>query len=196
MVDSAPQRRPFTGSCHCGETRYVIFLNLPHDPPEKLRIGQSLYRCNCTICHKTGFFHVRVDSSPDDFLLLSPNDPFTDLGDYQCDSKFIHFFFCRTCGVRCFSFAGKGEHVAVDLGAIGVGEGTVRAWRPKKDAWKEVRGDGGGYLSVNGQTLDSNQEGLDMREWYDKKWLYYFDLLEPTAVGSITYDGPYKGGTY
>lgn len=200
MTDDPCQRRPYHGSCRCGSTRYIAFLNLPHkapSPPERL---QTLYRCNCNACHKAGFLHTRLDSSPDDFLLLSPLDPFTELGDYQCDGRYLHFFFCRTCGGRCFIFMGEGEVVDIDLGALGVkngGGGTVKAWRPKKEGWKEGKFDHGRYLSVNAYTLDPGQEGLDLREWYEKKWVGYIDdLRDPEDKGGFSVERPYAGGAY
>ncbi|KAL6852737.1 hypothetical protein ACO1O0_007285 [Amphichorda felina] len=200
-TQSTPQRRPFKGSCHCGATRYIAFLTLPHTPRQEFSPppqGQCLYRCNCNACHKAGFLHARLNSSPDDFFLLSPLDPYTELGDYQCDGRYLHFFFCRNCGGRCFIFMGEGEVVDADLGALGVGEGTVKAWRPKKDGWKEGKVKHGCYLSVNAYTLDPDQEGLDLREWKEKKWVYYLDDLKSgqEGAGGPSYERPHPGGAY
>ncbi|KAF4126031.1 hypothetical protein GMORB2_1277 [Geosmithia morbida] len=208
MTDSTTTRKrhAFTGSCHCGDIWYIAHLNFPHDPPPYPRAGEALYRCNCTICHKAGLFHVRLDSAPDDFLLLSPLDPFKNLGDYQCGQKILHFFFCRTCGVRCFTFLGEGENVDVNLDAVlgkkgeqgETGTTTVKAWRPKKDGWKDDRVKNGGYLSVNANTLDQMQDGLDIREWCEKGWMYYIEQLNPDENGAeqMSYDRPFPGGMY
>ncbi|CAI6093363.1 unnamed protein product [Clonostachys chloroleuca] len=195
-----PQRRPFKGSCHCGATRYIAFLTFPHNPPQSRKHGeQSFYRCNCSICHKSGFLHARLNSSPDDFLLLSPLDPFQDMGDYQCDEKLLHFFYCRVCATRCFIFMGEGELIDVDLAELGFGEtGIVKAWRPKKDGWQEGKLKHGCYLSVNATSLEPGQEGFDLREWTERKWTAYLDVLragEPGA-GLPTYERPHPGGSY
>lgn len=33
------------------------------------------------------------------------------------------------------------------------------------------------YLTVTGLTLDPGQDGLDLREWTEKKWVMYVDML-------------------
>jgi len=73
MASQQPTRTPLKGSCHCGATKYILFLTLPHpyhggEPSP--RSDQRFYRCNCTVCHKAGFFHIRPASPADDFLLL------------------------------------------------------------------------------------------------------------------------------
>lgn len=134
--------------------------------------------------------HIRLPSSPDDFLLLSPLDPLSDLGDYLCFERQLHFLFCKGCGVRCFTFMGEGELVEKETGTSGE---TQTVWCPKQ-GWVE---DGTRYLSVNGYTLDAGQEGLDLREWTEKKWVMYLDCLTDEPVGSdTTYDRPFPGGAY
>jgi hypothetical protein len=213
--DDAPEgiRRPYHGSCHCGATRYIAFLTLP---PLRLtgntRVKKAptpvtrLRKCNCTVCHKFAFFHVRFPSAPDDFLLLSPLDPFAELGDYRCWEGRTHWFFCKSCGVRCFGFIGEGEVSERDIPFVkipirdpatgketGVEEivGKKRVWTPKREGWKEGSGS---YLSLNAHTLDAKQEGLDLREWAEKKWICYLDCLDET--GEDNYDKPHEGGTY
>lgn len=209
MAETTPTRRPYTGSCHCGALRYIIYLTLPHTPPRDRRHGQqAIYRCNCTACHKAGILHTRVHSSPDDFLLLSPaagGDPFVELGDYQCDKKELHFFFCRTCAVRCFVFMGEGETVTVEDEAVLALEGVrkaeegeeVKAWRPKKDGWQEGKAFGC-YLSVNAETIDQGQDGFDLREWREKEWILYLDVKRSGKPdqGMPRYERPHPGGIY
>jgi hypothetical protein len=66
------------------------------------------------------FFHLWFQSSPDDFILLSPLNPTVGrLQDYVCFDKVIHFYFCGKCGVRYFSLAGEGE-----VKVVGVEGGT------------------------------------------------------------------------
>ncbi|UQC73850.1 uncharacterized protein CLUP02_00497 [Colletotrichum lupini] len=136
---------------------------------------------------------MRLASAPDDFLLLKPLDPYNDLGDYTVYEKDLHFLFCKDCGMRCFTFMGKGEVVDVDLTVLGVGAGTdsgseekkarskggpaatatageksmTKVWRPKKEGWVEGK-KFGSYLSVNGYSVDAGQEGFDLREITEK----------------------------
>lgn len=210
---TTPTRRPYTGSCHCGSTRYVLYLTLPHTPfpaPEdnterRAPSGvQLIYRCNCTICHKAGILHTMPTSPPDDFMLLAPADP-ADLGDYRTRENGVHWYFCKTCGMRCFGFVGPGEVVDIDLDTCEDGirkilvagnradeRGPVKVWRPKKEGWQ-------GYLSINAISLDAGQEGLDLREWTDKEWVMYIDLLDLKGDGNMAtprYDVPHEGGMY
>lgn len=192
-------RRGLHGSCHCGNVRYIVFFRLPHlvSPLTGRAECQEVYRCNCRVCHKTGIFHLRLASSPDDFLLLSPLDPLQILGDYTCDGHSLHFLYCKTCAVRCFTFMGQGEVIDVDLAEAGVdGEkpGLVKAWRPKKEGWKEGKTKHGCYLSVNAYTVDVDQEGFDLREMLENKVIGYVDALHGT--GSDRLDRPYDGGAY
>jgi hypothetical protein len=78
MTSQAPTRRPYHGSCHCGQTKYIAYLTLPPptvavDPYPGTTI--RIYKCNCSTCHKAGYFHVRLKDAPNDFVLLSPIDP-------------------------------------------------------------------------------------------------------------------------
>ncbi|KAH7362659.1 hypothetical protein B0T11DRAFT_339411 [Plectosphaerella cucumerina] len=208
-------RRPYTGSCHCGSTRYILHLNLPHTririptkeenpdnrPPTDV---QLFYRCNCTVCQKAGILHILTVSPPDDFLLLAPLDPEAELGDYRARDGGVHWYFCKTCGMRCFAFIGPSEVVDVDVGAAGeslrdvlskkagAGAGPIKAWRPKKEGWQ-------GYLSINAGSLDAGQEGLDLREWKEKDWVMYLDLLEARGPGTMElprYGIPHEDGMY
>ncbi|KAK1749480.1 hypothetical protein QBC47DRAFT_395703 [Echria macrotheca] len=208
--DTTPQRRrPYTGSCHCGFVKYIIYLTVPPSPPPPSsrrdpnnngRLRQHVYRCNCTTCHKLGLLHIRLPSPPDDFLLLSPLDPLRELGDYQCFQKKLHFLFCRTCGARCFTFAGEGEVVEreVPLSTDDARDGEKKTvWCPKQ-GWVE---DGTRYLSVNGYTVDAGQEGLDWRVWTENKWVMYMDWLSgedahPVGEDRRRYDRPFPGGAY
>lgn len=202
MAESqVPARRPFTASCHCGATRFVVFLTLAHLAPKTRKGPQDLYKCNCTVCQKTGIFHLRLASSPDDFLLLSPLDPYSDMGDYTSGDRTLHGLFCKTCAVRCFIFAGEGETVEVDLGELGVAGHqagkTVTAWKPKKDGWREGR-EYGCYLSVNAYTVDANQDDFDLAEFTDMKAVGYYDYLRvgEQGMGPLQHDRPHKDGAY
>jgi hypothetical protein len=81
-----PKRRPYFGSCHCQKIRYIIWLTLPMQPPYAHSHGtltQMMRKCNCTVCHKFGFFHLRAADSVRDFVILTPLDPLKELSDYQ-----------------------------------------------------------------------------------------------------------------
>jgi hypothetical protein len=176
--------------------RYVVFLTLPpaalgddvdHTPSVRF------YKCNCTACHKMGVFHVRVPDSPRDFYLLSPLDE-AGLSDYLCSDKTLHWRFCSNCGVRCFTFMGEGEVVDVDMeaaaGKQSEGEMT-RVWKCKVEGWKEGKT---GYLSVNALTIEQGQEGFDLREIVDKKWIAYLDCKDYKEEDRFDY--PQEGGTW
>jgi hypothetical protein len=139
-----------------------------------------------------GFFHLRVASPPDDFLLLSPHP--SELGDYRCFEKKHGWYFCKSCGVRTFGLGGEWVETEVDVekwsGKEG-GEGkTQTAWKTK------AKGDGNGYyyLSINAVTLDAGQEGLDLREWHEKGWVRYLDIL--AEKGEPRFGRPHVGGMY
>ncbi|KAL7930784.1 hypothetical protein V8C35DRAFT_134266 [Trichoderma chlorosporum] len=206
-----PQRLPYTGSCHCGATRYVVFLTLPptsllNSEPPPSRGVQRIYRCNCTVCHKLGFLHVRPASAFDDFFLLSPLNPLEGLGDYLCNDGTLHFLYCKTCAVRCFIFYGEGEVVDVTLPeAVALADAksdsemssvSVKAWRPKKVELSASLPHQGSYLSVNGHTIDAGQEGVDLREWVETKAVMYLDLLPNEGGMPGRCERPHVGGSY
>lgn len=203
---TSPTRRPFRGSCHCGFTSYIVFLTLPHSPaPESAPVPgpepfQTFARCNCTICHKIGTLHVRVPFAPDDFLLLSPLDPLSELGTYKRRPDGFNFLFCKNCGTRCLTFMGEGENVEVDLGELGI-EGeekgkVTKVWRPKKEGWKEGRANGC-YLSVNGHSIEAGQEGFDIGVFVDNDWVLYYDYRElHREARPQKYGTPHEFGAY
>lgn len=85
--------KKYTGSCHCKAVQYEV----------KLDISQGIRKCNCTFCYKTKMQKVFADF--DKFRLLTSE---FELSDYRGpDSKWppgkIHHYFCKTCGVRCFT---------------------------------------------------------------------------------------------
>lgn len=133
------------------------------------------------------FFHVRLSDSPNDFLLLSPLDPITELKDYTCIDHILHWYFCPTCAVRCFSFSGQREVAEVDIEGLGI----RKVWKPKLEGWIEPVT---GSLSVNAATLDPDQEGLDLREWTEKGWIAYLDMR--SEEGEARLGRPHTGGMY
>jgi hypothetical protein len=137
------------------------------------------------------FFHVRLPDAVNDFRLLSPLDPQKELSDYTCFHKQIHWYFCPKCGVRCFAFMGEGVVKEAEV------EGkTVKVWGPK-EGWIEGT-ENGSYLSVNAVTLEAGQEGLDLREWTEKGWIAYLDILlvPQQEPGENRLGKPFEGGMY
>src|SRR5215469_9351789 len=123
-------RQPYTGSCHCGTVRYIVYLTLPppSTPPSSLSLqafaehsGLRIYRCNCTVCQKMSLLHLRLQSSPDDFVVLKPVDPKTPddegsgVSSYMCNSAVSKWYFCSTCGVRTFAIRGEKVTEEVEL---------------------------------------------------------------------------------
>jgi hypothetical protein len=207
----AIEKQPCYGSCHCGFTKYIVFLTLPHpfssrQPP--LPTQQEIYRCNCTACHKMGFLHVHPAHPADDFMLLAPLNPDHELGVYQCYDMRLKYYFCAKCGVRCFTFGGgEGEkHVANlsgpesnlgydgdDSGSNGNKEGKRReVWRAKWDGKAETRP----YLSVNGTTIE-HREDFDLRILTEDKRVQYFDGRSvPEEERKARWNRPHYGGCY
>lgn len=193
-------RTPYTGSCHCGAIRYILYLNQPHIRSEQMpapRGVQHIYRCNCSLCHKMGHMHVRPASPTNDFLLLSPLDLFAELGDYVTGVGNLHFFYCMICAVRCFIFAGDGELLDVDMDKISVSvpgkDGKVTAWRPKLGGGHPEMGH---YLSVNAHSIDVGQD-FDMRELSEKNTIMYCDCYSPEELEApMRYGRPQENGSY
>jgi len=75
------------GSCHCGAVTYEV------EAPEDLKITE----CNCSICSRSGYLHLIVDS--DKFDLLSGED---NLETYTFDTHEAKHKFCKTCGIKSF----------------------------------------------------------------------------------------------
>lgn len=196
---------PLLGGCHCGATRYVLFFTLPaphteSSPPKEGE--QRISRCNCTTCHKMGLFHLKPADPAADFLLLRPLDPYADLGDYLTEDKEIHFFFCKTCGVRCLCTNAAGEVVDVDAAALGLppDSGASGGAAPTR-AWRAIKGSGapeyGTYVAVNGHTVDADQADFDMRDLTEKKCVRYLDTYNEIGKDLPTrWDRPHDHGCY
>lgn len=90
--------------------------------------------------------------------------------------------------MRCFAAYGEGE-----VRDVGVGEEVRRVWTPKRNDWEEGL-EKTGYLSLNAASLDPGQEGCDLREWAEKRWIVYLDCLE--EIGEARLGKPHVGGMY
>ena len=187
---ATPTRRLYYGSCHCRNVSYVTYLTLPPvaDPNEPINSGTHIYKCNCSTCTKMSIFHVRLIDAPGDFMLLSPLNPTSGgLKDYQCFIKNAHWYFCGTCGVRCFTVAGEGEVREIEI------EGEKKqAWMMKREGWDEEHGMS--YFSLNAATLEPEQEGFNLKEWTEKGWIAYCDSKD--NVGDFRMGKPHDGGMY
>ncbi|KAH6666076.1 hypothetical protein B0J14DRAFT_605257 [Halenospora varia] len=190
---SPPTRRPYKGSCHCGHTKYIVYLTLPPHllDPKTANANPTLTtrirKCNCSTCHKMGLFHVRLVDAPNDFLLLSPPNPEQGgLNDYTCGDGEIHFYFCPKCGVRCFNFHGESEVRDAEVDGV-----RRKVWTPRKEGWVEPTM---GSLSVNAATIEPGQEGFDIREWHEKGWIHYLDMKD--EIGEARCGKPHSGGMY
>jgi hypothetical protein len=157
-----------------------------------------------------GILHLRLASAPDEFFMLAPTDPRAEDSGMRV---YKHtWYFCNTCGVRCFIAGGHMETTEVELpaellGKLDVGgdvEATrnedgvlikrVAVWKPKKEGWVEWPAPGANaYLSVNMCTLDADQEGLDLRNFHENGWIGYCEMLKGAKGYQHT---PYEGGMY
>lgn len=72
-------------------------------------------------------------------------------------------------------------------------EMTQEVWTPEPEGWVERQGVTC-YLSVNATTLEARQEGLDLREWVDRKLVAYVDCLDMTLDARC--ERPHVGGVY
>ena len=90
-------QKTYTGSCHCGAVRFEADIDL----------AQGTNKCNCSICSKSRAWFSFVPGSR--FQLLQGADALTEYR-WTPPAKpepFLHFFFCKTCGVRTHA---RGEH--------------------------------------------------------------------------------------
>ncbi|OKL61619.1 hypothetical protein UA08_03618 [Talaromyces atroroseus] len=128
------------------------------------------------------FFHVHPANPQDDFMLLSPLDPDTELSTYQCHDRKRKYYFCPKCGVRCLTFGGVGEVDVVDLKELADStEGKRKVWRAKWDGEHDTR-----------------PEDFDLRVLTEEKRVQYFDdRSEPEEKKKeARWDRPHYGGSY
>jgi hypothetical protein len=80
--------RLHTGGCHCGAVRFQVEVDL----------AAGATRCNCSMCTKVAQTSNTV--KPGAFQLLS--DP-AKLGVYEWGGRVLRRYFCKTCGIHCFT---------------------------------------------------------------------------------------------
>jgi hypothetical protein len=95
MISAA--KTDFKGGCHCGSARFTLALAVS-DPPKAVR-------CNCTICVKSGWTPVLLESL-EDFKLQQPASE-KDLLDYQNESGTTHRLICPKCAIHLYSYGYK-----------------------------------------------------------------------------------------
>lgn len=96
----------YHGSCHCGAVRFEADIDL----------SVATYRCNCSICSRTRFWHAVV--RPAAFRLLAGEGAQTQ---YLFNTGLNQHYFCRHCGVRAFGIGNtpNGHQIySVNLGCL------------------------------------------------------------------------------
>lgn len=152
-----------------------------------------------------GLFHMRLPDAPNQFFLLCPQDR-DSLANYKCQNGHINWFFCPTCGVRCFATVPHWKQDQIDIEKIsaavpkldlpGVEESTktVTIRRMDPDTFQE---DVTGYLTINALTIDQDQahgKNIDLRQLVDNKWVQYSDWN--MRKHESRYDYPQERGTW
>lgn len=84
---AAPEKRTFTGSCHCGAVRY-----------EADAVIDAVVSCNCSICSRNG--SLLAFTGEEDFRLIEGTEA---LRDYRFNKHVIGHMFCATCGIEPFA---------------------------------------------------------------------------------------------
>jgi hypothetical protein len=106
--------KTYSGSCHCGAVRFEADIDL----------SAGTTRCNCSICSKARAWFVIA--KPDRARLIAGADA---QSEYQWvpphrPHPFLHFRFCKTCGIRTFGRGGdegqEGSFYFVNVAALDV----------------------------------------------------------------------------
>jgi hypothetical protein len=157
-----------------------------------------------------GHLHVHPGNQREDFILLGP-DPTIEDGDgkgglraYMHGERLRKYYFCKECGVRCFTIGGEWETIDIDLTQLGLDHNQLatftstgeskkqKAWRIKWDEQEESRP----YVSINGVTIDFHQ-GFDLRVLTEEKRVQYFDGRSPVEEEKpARWNRPHYGGCY
>ena len=103
-------KKTYRGSCHCGAVQFECDLDL----------AAGTTRCNCSFCRKARFWMTFVRAA--DLRVLQGAASMTDY-QYQSPERpapFLHFHFCRRCGVRPFTKGGVMERFGGEFYAVNV----------------------------------------------------------------------------
>ena len=90
----------YIGSCHCGDVRFEIDLDLDH-----VRV------CDCSLCRKRGALIHRV--SENDIRIETPLD---EMSLYRWHTNVAKDYFCSRCGILPF----RRPRTAPDMWAVNV----------------------------------------------------------------------------
>ncbi len=86
MDSTDNEERWFSGACHCAAVRFEVRFD-----------AWEGIRCNCSVCHKTGFEHLIVSLSH--FRLRAGEEALTT---YRFNTGTAKHTFCSVCGVKPF----------------------------------------------------------------------------------------------
>lgn len=127
MSNASNGARKHAGSCHCGAVKFEATVDTT--------AGGS---CNCSICTKLGAVTGIV--KPDAFRLLSGEK---NLSFYEWGGKTAKRYFCKTCGITCFSrgFLEQigGDYVSVNFNAlddVDPADVKVSYWDGRHNNWQ------------------------------------------------------------
>jgi hypothetical protein len=127
VANTTSGARKHVGSCHCGAVKFEASVDTA-----------SGTACNCSVCTKVGSIGTIV--RPDAFTLLSGE---RNLTAYEWGGKTAKRYFCKTCGVTCFSRGHLeqlgGDYVALNLNAfddIDPAEVNVGYWDGRHNNWQ------------------------------------------------------------
>jgi len=101
-------RKTYAGSCHCGAVRFEAEFDL----------SEGVCKCNCSLCTKARSWFALVP--PDRVHLLHGADAQTQ---YEWvppgkSEAFLHFRFCKVCGIRTFGVGGENAFCFVNIAAL------------------------------------------------------------------------------
>lgn len=149
----------YKGSCHCGFISYTVHLDFANPTP--ILNGASATKCNCSICHKTGYLLADPGADPT-FTLLSPPEGESALTDYTFHNHRVHHPFCPKCGVRCYL---RGSYI--------------------------LEGKEFSFMRINVLTLDGRVDGEPMEDVRKMKIKYWNlkDNKIPKAPADEPYEG-------
>jgi len=116
-----------SGGCHCGRVRFEVGV------PDKILVN----RCNCSICQKSGYLHLIVDT--DRFNLLSGEES---LADYRFHTGVARHLFCKHCGIKSFYVPrSHPDAISVNLNCVELPDGidvTIQEFDGQN--WSRSRG--------------------------------------------------------
>lgn len=81
------------GSCHCGAVYFTV--QIPDESSDELEV----FRCDCTICTKSGYLHLLVELSRVKFGSCDNDNLMTA---YRFNTGTAKHTFCKVCGVKPF----------------------------------------------------------------------------------------------